>query len=81
MTKDEKKVLDWSHIRLSENMLARSRLRKNQQKQLSRTMDGPMLSMVSDESKVLNLEAKVICASNTDHPIRMCASCVGREVF
>ncbi|KAI8339838.1 hypothetical protein BD560DRAFT_412571 [Blakeslea trispora] len=79
MTKDEKKVLDWSHIRLSENMLARSRLRKNQQKQLSRTMDGPMLSMVSDESKVLNLEAKVICASNTDHPIRMCASCVGRE--
>ncbi|KAI8334517.1 hypothetical protein EDC96DRAFT_15565 [Choanephora cucurbitarum] len=79
MTKDEKKVLDWSHIRLSESMLARSKLRRNQQKQQSKAIDGPMLSMVSDESKVLDLEAKVICASNTDHPIRMCASCVGRE--
>lgn len=82
MTQDDKKVMDWSYIRLSENMLARSRLRKNQQ-QLQSKVDGGSVgvaTMVSDESKVLQLEAKVVCASNTDHPIRMCVGCVRREV-
>lgn len=57
-------------------MLARSRLRKNQQLKPS---DGSVATMVSDESKVLQLEAKVVCASNTDQPIRMCVGCVRRE--
>ncbi|RCH82147.1 hypothetical protein CU098_001083, partial [Rhizopus stolonifer] len=79
MTKDEKKVVDWSYIRLGENMLARSRLRKSQQQ--VKPLDGSIATMVSDESKVLQLEAKVICASssNTDHPVRMCVGCVRRE--
>lgn len=76
MTGNDKKVTDWSHIRIGENMLARSRLRKNQQKSL----DGSVATMVSDESSILQLEAKVVCASNTDHPIRMCVGCVRREV-
>jgi hypothetical protein len=61
-------------------MLARSRLRKNQQQQQQKVLDGSIATMVSDESKVLQLEAKVVCASNTDHPIRMCIGCVRREV-
>lgn len=73
-------MLDWSYIRLSESMLARSRLRKNQQQQQQKVLDGSIATMVSDESKVLQLEAKVVCASNTDHPIRMCIGCVRREV-
>ncbi|KAL9546721.1 hypothetical protein MBANPS3_006528 [Mucor bainieri] len=84
MTGNEKKVQDWSYIRLSDSMLARSRLRKNQQQQQQqqqqqKTMDGSVATMVSDESKVLRLEAQVVCASSTDQPIRMCVGCVRRE--
>ncbi|GAN11407.1 conserved hypothetical protein [Mucor ambiguus] len=78
MTGNEKKVQDWSYIRLSDSMLARSRLRKNQQQQ-QKSMDGSVATMVSDESKVLRLEAQVVCASSTDQPIRMCVGCVRRE--
>ncbi|KAI8094381.1 hypothetical protein BDF21DRAFT_408632 [Thamnidium elegans] len=76
MTGTDKKVMDWSYIRIGENMLARSRLRKNQQ---LKSLDGSITTIVSDESKILQLEAKVVCASNTDHPIRMCVGCVRRE--
>ncbi|CAO3608470.1 unnamed protein product [Mucor hiemalis] len=76
MTEDDKKYMEWSYIKLQENMLARSRLRKNQH---LKPLDGSVATMVSDESKVLQLEAKVVCASNTDQPIRMCAGCVRRE--
>lgn len=75
MTQD-KKVMDWSYIRIGETMLARSRLRKNQHQK----SDGSVTTMVSDEAKILQLEAKVVCASNTDQPIRMCVGCVRREV-
>ncbi|KAG2236979.1 hypothetical protein INT48_002048 [Thamnidium elegans] len=68
MTGTDKKVMDWSYIRIGENMLARSRLRKNQQ---LKSLDGSITTIVSDESKILQLEAKVVCASNTDHPIRI----------
>lgn len=78
MTDNDQKVLDWSYIHLSDTMLARSRLRKN--KQQHKSMDCSITTMVSDESKVLQLEAKVVCASNTDYPIRMCVGCVRREV-
>ncbi|KAI8640446.1 hypothetical protein BD408DRAFT_419733 [Parasitella parasitica] len=81
MTGNDKKAQDWSFIRLSESMLARSRLRKNQQQQQQqRPLDGSVATMVSDESKILRLEAQVVCSSNTDQPIRMCAGCVRREV-
>lgn len=82
MTGNEKKAQDWSYIRLSDSMLARSRLRKNQQQQQQqqKSMDGSVATMVSDESKVLRLEAQVVCASSTDQPIRMCVGCVRREV-
>ncbi|CEP14241.1 hypothetical protein [Parasitella parasitica] len=82
MTANDRKVQDWAFIRLGENMLARSRLRKNQQQQQQqqqRSLDGSVATMVSDESKVLRLEAQVVCSSNTAQPIRMCAGCVRRE--
>lgn len=59
-------------------MLARSKLRRNQLQQ--KPLDGSITTMVSDESKILQLEAKVVCASNEDQPIRMCIGCVRREV-
>ncbi|KAI8099397.1 uncharacterized protein BX664DRAFT_255451, partial [Halteromyces radiatus] len=70
------KVLNWSYLRLPECMLARSKLRKTQQQKL---LDGSVATMVSDESKVLNLEAKVICSTNTSKAVRMCPGCVRRE--
>ncbi|KAI7904367.1 uncharacterized protein BX663DRAFT_340247 [Cokeromyces recurvatus] len=82
---NEKKVLNWSYIRLNENMIAKSRLRKNYQQSTLLLLDGS--TMISDESKVLQLDAKVICASKSNtitdchqQSIRMCMSCVRREV-
>lgn len=69
------KVVGWSYIQLNEKMLARSRFRKNQH-----ILDGSVATMVSDESKVLYLEAKVVCSNNMNHPIKMCMGCVRREV-
>jgi hypothetical protein len=59
-------------------MLARSKLRKSQQQKL---LDGSAAAMVSDESKVLDLEATVICESDEIKRIKMCQGCVRREVM
>lgn len=58
-------------------MLARSKLRKYQQQKL---LEGSVATMVSDESKVLTLEAKVICSTDSSKDVRMCPGCVRREV-
>ncbi|KAI9489564.1 hypothetical protein BDB00DRAFT_608985 [Zychaea mexicana] len=69
------KVPHWSFIRLPEFMLARSKLRKTQQRKLS----AKHYAIECDESKVLELTAKVICASDPAKKLRMCAGCVRRE--
>lgn len=70
------KVNTWPYLRLDESMLARSKLKKTQQqKQLEGTA-----SLTSDTSKVLLLEAKVICASNPEKQVKTCAGCIRREV-
>jgi hypothetical protein len=71
------KVSNWPYLRLPEYMLARSKLRKNQQQKL---LEGSVATMVSDESKVLTLEAKVVCTSDSSKDVRMCPGCVRREV-
>ncbi|KAF7724994.1 SPT3 Dosage dependent suppressor of Ty-induced promoter mutations-like protein [Apophysomyces ossiformis] len=64
LTEQGTKVNTWSHLRLAESMLARSKLRKSQQQKM---LDGPTVgSLVSDEASILSLEAKVICASNPE---------------
>ncbi|SAM09186.1 hypothetical protein [Absidia glauca] len=70
------KVSNWPYLRLPEYMLARSKLRKNQQQKL---LEGSVATMVSDESKVLTLEAKVICSTDSSKDVRMCPGCVRRE--
>jgi hypothetical protein len=57
-------------------LLTRSKLKKSNQKQA----DGSVTTLVSDESEILQLDAKVVCASNPEHPIRSCIGCVRREV-
>ncbi|KAI8637027.1 hypothetical protein BD408DRAFT_425180 [Parasitella parasitica] len=66
----------WSYIRIPESMLARSKLRKSQQQKL---LDGSAAAMVSDETKVLDLEARVVCESDERKKIEMCQGCVRRE--
>ncbi|KAI8975294.1 hypothetical protein BDF20DRAFT_914244 [Mycotypha africana] len=75
-TKDGAKVPYWSYVRIPEKMLARSKLRKSQQQKL---LDGSAAAMVSDESKVLALEARVVCESDENKKIKMCQGCVRRE--
>ncbi|KAI9008769.1 hypothetical protein CLU79DRAFT_776827 [Phycomyces nitens] len=77
VTNQDAKVQNWSYLRLHDNMLARSKQKKSQQKA---RMDGNLSTLLSDESNVLTLEAKVICASNEDKQVRMCHGCVKREV-
>ncbi|KAG1471308.1 hypothetical protein G6F56_002199 [Rhizopus delemar] len=66
----------WSFIRINKDMLVKSKIRKSEQK----PRQGSLSSLVefSDESKILNLEAKVV-HSNTDQPIQMCEGCIRRE--
>ncbi|CEP17013.1 hypothetical protein [Parasitella parasitica] len=75
-TRDGIKVPYWSYIRIPDSMLARSKLRKSQQQKL---LDGSAAAMVSDESKVLDLEARVVCESDEHKRIKMCQGCVRRE--
>ncbi|KAI8342023.1 hypothetical protein BC941DRAFT_485939 [Chlamydoabsidia padenii] len=76
MTSNGTKVPNWSYLRLPETMLARSKLRKSQQQKL---LDGSVATMVSDESKVLTLDARVICSTDATKTVRMCPGCVRRE--
>ncbi|KAI8075808.1 uncharacterized protein B0P05DRAFT_546484, partial [Gilbertella persicaria] len=64
----------WSYIRIPSSFIAK-------QKPHSRhlLLDGSTAAMVSDESKVLDLEARVICESDPDKEVYMCAGCVRRE--
>ncbi|KAI8140818.1 hypothetical protein BJV82DRAFT_519531 [Fennellomyces sp. T-0311] len=72
LTSQGTKVPQWSFVRLPEFMLARSKLRKTQQrKQLANK-----LGVVDcDESKVLSLSATVFCVSDPERKLRMCAGC------
>jgi hypothetical protein len=78
LTSTGTKVPSWSYLRLPETMLARSKLRKSQQQKL---LDGSVATMVSDESKVLTLDARVICSTDASRTVRMCTGCVRREVM
>lgn len=64
---------DWSHLRLPEHMVAKEKLKRKNQK-----AGDDKLAML--ESKVLNLEAAVVCDGHPDNEIIMCTSCVHREV-
>lgn len=73
---DGTKVPSWSYIKLPDRLLSRSRLKKTVQKV---SADGGRM-MLSDESKLLYLDAKVVCASKPDHCVKMCDGCIQREV-
>lgn len=69
-TKHGKNVSDWSYIRISESLLTKFKQRKNRF----------AATMISDDSKVLELDARVVCETNEDKKIEMCQGCVRREV-
>ncbi|OBZ89978.1 hypothetical protein A0J61_01965 [Choanephora cucurbitarum] len=66
----------WPYIRIPTYLLART----NRRNQHNESSDGSTTAMVSDESKVLNLEARVICASDETKDIKTCPGCAKREV-
>lgn len=78
VSKDGTHIPYWSYLRIPDELLAGSKLRKSQQQKL---LDGSAAAMVSDESKVLDLEARVICESDESKVIKMCQGCVRREVI
>ncbi|KAG1170145.1 hypothetical protein G6F70_007867 [Rhizopus microsporus] len=70
------RVTQWSFIRINTSMLVNSKIRKIEQQQEKKKLKE--LTILSDESKILNLEAYVI-RSDANLPIRMCEGCVRRE--
>jgi hypothetical protein len=65
---------NWSYLRVPKHLLAKPKSKKATQKQ-QKFID------LHDGSKILDLEAKVICESNTNKKIKMCQGCVRREVI
>ncbi|KAG1146394.1 hypothetical protein G6F37_007239 [Rhizopus arrhizus] len=59
---------NWSYLRVPKHLLAKPKSKKATQKQ-QKFID------LHDGSKILDLEAKVICESNTNKKIKMCQGC------
>ncbi|KAI9490937.1 hypothetical protein BDB00DRAFT_835164 [Zychaea mexicana] len=75
---------DWTHVRLPEHMVAKEKLKRKHQKGATTTTTAAAASSgddnsALDESKLLRLEAAVVCDSHPDNEIIMCTSCVHRE--
>jgi hypothetical protein len=74
LSNNDEKIPYWSYLRIPDYLLAGSKLRKSKQQKLADIV------MVSDESKVLDLDARVICEGDETKRIKMCQGCVRREV-
>lgn len=89
LTSSGTKVSNWSYLKLPERLLSRSRLKRaiqqqQQQQRVSTTTppsspEGVNGILLSDESQVLSLDAKVICATQPDQPVYVCSACIQRE--
>ena len=80
VTSQGTKVPHWSFIRIPESLLARSKLRKAQQKKFTGKGTFPAGDECTNISKILDLSATVICVSDPNKKLRMCTGCVRREV-
>ncbi|KAM3589724.1 SPT3 Dosage dependent suppressor of Ty-induced promoter mutations-like protein [Umbelopsis sp. WA50703] len=87
VTDKGEKVPLWSHLKLPEHMVARDKLKRSalmaaasgdgNNKIAITAMDGSILSLNS--SKLLHLDAKVICASDPSRKVKTCFGCIQRE--
>lgn len=64
---------NWTHIKLPEHLVAKDKLKRKNPKY------GTEEKASIPESKMLSLEAAVICETHPDDKIIMCPSCVHRE--
>lgn len=71
------RVGEWSHIKLPTHMVAREKLKRINGK--AQTDDNPVSGTALHESQVLQLDAKVVCASDLTREVIMCVNCVHRE--
>ncbi|KAI9272705.1 hypothetical protein BDA99DRAFT_274103 [Phascolomyces articulosus] len=95
LTSNGTKVTSWPSLKLPEHLLARSRLKKSLQQQRAAAAAAATSStlisdttqqqhmVLSDESsslsKAIYLDAKVVCASQPDQPVKVCSGCIQRE--
>ncbi|CAO3689062.1 unnamed protein product [Umbelopsis vinacea] len=87
VTDKGEKVPLWSHLKLPEHMVARDKLKRSalmaatsgegNNKIAITAMDGSILSLNS--SKLLHLDARVICASDPSKKVITCFGCIQRE--
>ncbi|CAM0139988.1 unnamed protein product [Umbelopsis sp. WA50703] len=71
------RVGEWSHIKLPTHMVAREKLKRINGK--TQNDDNPVSGTALHESQVLQLDAKVVCASDLTREVIMCVNCVHRE--
>ncbi|KAI7883033.1 hypothetical protein K492DRAFT_54620 [Lichtheimia hyalospora FSU 10163] len=88
LTSNGTKVSNWSYLKLPERLLSRSRLKRaiqqQQQQRVSTTTppsspEGVNGILLSDDSQVLHLDARVICATQREQPVYVCRACIQRE--
>ena len=74
VTEKGEKVTCWSHLQLPECMVAKEKFKIKNSKNPSE------YSSNISRDQILNLEASVVCASDTTRKVLTCVGCVQREV-
>ncbi|ORZ18665.1 hypothetical protein BCR42DRAFT_372204 [Absidia repens] len=87
VTDDGDKAQQWSHLKLPEHMVAKDKLKKQQQITVNTDNNGSITSVNGLENttlpvkadKMLFLSARVICASDPSRKVVTCLGCIQRE--
>ncbi|KAI7862922.1 hypothetical protein BDF14DRAFT_1848855 [Spinellus fusiger] len=76
LTKKGTCATSWRYLRLPEKTLTRSKLQKSLH---SSFQDKYALDLHTNDSEILDMEARVVCESDPHKKVEMCARCVRRE--
>jgi hypothetical protein len=88
VTDDGDKAQQWSHLKLPEHMVAKDKLKRQQQITVNTDNNGSITSVNGLDNtnlpvkaeKMLFLSARVICASDPSRKVVTCLGCIQREV-
>lgn len=73
------KALWWSHLKLPEHMVTKDKLKRPGNKKGGNSIAGADIPV--NPEKMLYLNAKVLCASDSSKKVVTCLGCVQREVW
>lgn len=88
VTDDGRKTQQWSHLKLSQDMVTKGKLKRQTQLTVNTDGYGSIISVNGIENsqtpvmvnKMLFLGARVVCASDPSRDVTACPGCIQREV-